>query len=350
MTVDGVSGAAHDAGRLGVEYDEQAEILEELRSEVEFAIHAALRKNSMKAHNVVSRVKARDSYLGKVARKGYKDPLKQMSDLVGARIVCLFLDDLPKIDRILREVFDVFDEDDKSAAISPELFRYQSVHYQARIRADHVGPHYDNIKQLDFEVQVRTILQDAWASVEHTLAYKGAQSIPNELKRDINALVGLFHVADKSFQHLRHEISRSEERAEQLVVEGASKNSRKANRPDRTAVSNDRSTLKAFLRQYYPARDASDAITYSELVEELAAVDIVTIDGLREILAENDQLGHDFEADFLSEVSIPLNSEGYYFTDVGFARTILNAAVPDFKISPSADDDDDDNEDNPVDY
>jgi hypothetical protein len=41
---------------------------------------------------------------------------------------------------------------------------------------------------------------DAWASVSHLLAYKGEASVPSHLRRDFNALSGLFYVADQHFE------------------------------------------------------------------------------------------------------------------------------------------------------
>lgn len=265
-----------------------------------------------------------------------------MSDLVGARIVCLFLDDLPIINGVLRNIFDVFDKEDKTARAKPELFRYRSIHYQARIRRDHVGPHYDNIKHLDFEIQARTILQDAWASVEHTLAYKGPRSIPNELKRDINALVGLFHVADKSFQHLRDEITRSEENAKELIEDRAEKVAAGHTGSDDDVPIN-RGTLKAFLRQLYPDREASDDLDYSGFVEELAAVHVVTISRLREILTDR-ALGEDAQRPLVAEQPFSLNKNGFYFTDVGIARQVLDATIEEYKLPAAGDEDDEDDE------
>lgn len=327
--------------RHAATYDERLPLFEELRTEVEFAIRAAFRDHPVRLHSIRSRVKARDSFLGKISRKGYSSPFTQMPDLVGARIVCLFLDDLPIVDGVIKEIFDVFDKDDKTNATAPEMFRYRSVHYQARIRSDHVGPHYDNIKHFDFEIQVRTILQDAWASVEHTLAYKGPTSIPNELKRDINALVGLFHVADKSFQHLRDEIRRSEQSAKELLEESVDQTAQ-GEPTDESEVVIDRGTIKALLRQLYPEREASDDLDYSAFVDELAAVGITSVGDLRKILVENHERVEGEETLLLIEPPMPLSETGLYFTDVGIARTIVNSSVEDYELPTDSGEDEDD--------
>jgi ppGpp synthetase/RelA/SpoT-type nucleotidyltranferase len=76
---------------------------------------------------------------------------------------------------------------------------YQSVHFVGRIHPSRSGPRYDSIKGQRFEIQVRTILMDAWANVSNYLDYKSDRSIPSELRRDFFALSGLFYVAE---QHL----------------------------------------------------------------------------------------------------------------------------------------------------
>jgi len=52
-----------------------------------------------------------------------------MRDIVGARVVCLFLDDLPRIDNIIREKFDVKHYEDKTKEAGPDQFGYRAVHY-----------------------------------------------------------------------------------------------------------------------------------------------------------------------------------------------------------------------------
>src|SRR5262249_42489288 len=53
--------------------------------------------------------------------------------------------------------------------------------------------------------QVRTVLQDAWAIIDHHLSYKQEADVPTELRRKLNALSGLFATADDQFEAIRHE-------------------------------------------------------------------------------------------------------------------------------------------------
>jgi hypothetical protein len=248
-----------------------------------------------------------------------------MHDIVGARIVCLFPDDLRKIDELIRKTFEVERFDDKGKGSPPEMWRYVSVHYDCRIRSIHAGPRYDHIKDRVFEIQVRTILQDAWATVEHYLAYKGENSIPDELRRDFSALVGLFHIADKSFQQIHNASRESEQRAAKEVRRRAAEtdNNRVVTAKD---IPINRATVKALLRQIYGDREAVQNVAYSELAEELADVNIADLGQLAEILKRGYTKALDHEKRLH-----PFDAKDRRFTDVGFARITADLQMPGFR-------------------
>jgi len=338
----------------------------DLKSEIESALEHAIDASDVKVHGVTARIKEIASFRNKFAKKRYADPLTDMKDIVAARVVCLFPSDLPKIDRIIRDTFLVTDVEDKGNVPSPDLWRYVSIHYDCQIRPSYQGPHYDHIKGQNFEIQVRTILQDAWASVEHYLAYKGKHSIPDELKREFSALAGLFHIADQSFQRLYDESKRSEKEAEALVkhvlayfataATAEEENPHKQdiafpwlqilrkwptisrqqimeNQPTGEGhVLIDRGTAKALLRQLYPDRESGDDLDYSEFVEELAAVDIVSILTLRQFLIQEE--ARTLEAERAEPpTESALDHSPTRFTDVGFARTSMSSAIPEFHVT-----------------
>lgn len=99
------------------------------------------------------------------------DDLPILSDLFGIRIICAFLQDLTDVERILREEFTVIEVERKGADRTFREFGYESTHILLKIPPE-VLDGLDLPKNLIFEIQVRTILQDAWAEVEHELVYK----------------------------------------------------------------------------------------------------------------------------------------------------------------------------------
>ncbi|MBF6517972.1 hypothetical protein IU421_27355 [Nocardia cyriacigeorgica] len=311
----------------GAQYDAKRAVYDELRDEVEFALRRAL--DDVKVHNIVVRVKDRQSFIEKIARKSYGAPFEQMPDIVGARVVCRFLDDLKLVDTAVKEVFSVKSVEDKTASAAPEIFAYRSVHYECRIHDDNRGPHYDGIKGITFEIQVRTILQDAWAVVEHALAYKGPSSIPAELRRDFSALVGLFHIADKSFQQLRYDVEKSELKATEVVE--TSKRSDGFDEGESIVV--DRGITKAVLTTVFPDRDRSDDIDYSALADELSAANIRTLKDLLEALDVGDATYKELHDRELANGPYP-DEEGNpsaRFSDVGWVRFLLDSTNSEFK-------------------
>ena len=72
---------------------------------------------------------------------------------------------------------------------------------------------YTKINEFRFEVQIRTIIQDAWSVLDHKLKYK--KSIPGSLKRRINRLAALFEIADAEFTGIRNETNKLEQETQE---------------------------------------------------------------------------------------------------------------------------------------
>lgn len=70
-------------------------------------------------------------------------------------------------------------------------------------------PECSRYKEIRFEVQVRSIIQDAWSVLDHKIKYK--KSIPPSLKRQINALAALFEIADREFTQIKSTTQELEE-------------------------------------------------------------------------------------------------------------------------------------------
>lgn len=280
-----------------------------LKGEVEFALNRELEARDIKTHSVTARVKTEESLADKVERKEYEKPLVDAEDIVGARVVVLFLSDLPRAEDAIRGLFDVLGTEDKIEAQDPSSFGYMSRHYTARIKTEHTGPRYDSIRDIVFEVQLRTILMDAWANVSHYLAYKGDASIPEELRRDFYALSGLFYVADKHFEmffsqalDVQHEVSRE-------IREGA---------PQPVLLNLD--TLAALLRARLGSRTESSREHISALLEELLELGYRSTADVDALLAETRDQVIDYER--------KTHGSSDYYASVGAVRRSLRIKHP----------------------
>jgi ppGpp synthetase/RelA/SpoT-type nucleotidyltranferase len=195
------------------EYREARPRLEELKSQILSRLKEALQRNGIEVTTVEARVKTEQSLAGKLALKGAKYvSLSDVTDLVGARIVTLYTDDVDRIAAMTEQLFDIDWENsvDKRRLHELDSFGYNSLHYICRIP----GCEYR------FEVQLRTTLQHAWAAINHDNGYKSGVEIPREYMRRMNRLAGMLEMADDEFSRIRTEINDYRRRVQQLVANG----------------------------------------------------------------------------------------------------------------------------------
>jgi ppGpp synthetase/RelA/SpoT-type nucleotidyltranferase len=184
--------------------------LSQFSGRLELLVRDVLIRHDIPFHVVESRAKNTDSFLEKITRPGksYIDPLQEITDLVGLRIILYYPSDVDLACAILRDQFTV-DEDnsvDKRTELASDQFGYASVHLVCKIS--------DNRRHLlewapfsgfTFEIQTRTVLQHAWASISHALQYKQESDVPDQFKRRLNRLAGLLELADAEFLSLKEQ-------------------------------------------------------------------------------------------------------------------------------------------------
>ena len=195
------------------EYREARPLLEQLKDEVLRRLREAITRNGLEVTTVEGRVKTEQSLAGKLALKGAKyATLSDITDLVGARIVTYYTDDVDRVASMVEQVFEIDwnNSVDKRKLHQLDSFGYNSLHYICRV------PGYD----FRIELQLRTTLQHAWASINHDTGYKSGIEIPQEYMRRMNRLAGMLEMADDEFSRIRSEITDYRRRVEQLVKNG----------------------------------------------------------------------------------------------------------------------------------
>jgi putative GTP pyrophosphokinase len=156
---------------------------------------------------VRARIKSFESYfeklLGLLKEWGGTGPAPRPADILGFRIVHPFLETLRVTERKLRARFDCEEVERKGNDLSFNAFGYQSVHLLVKIPRDLAKAHAGADLPV-FEIQLRTILQDAWAEVEHELIYKKDFSPFDEpIRRKLAALNANLTLSDILFQEIR---------------------------------------------------------------------------------------------------------------------------------------------------
>ena len=211
-------------------YNDNSILLDEARQSLISLISALLRDDvRVSISKVEGRVKDREECIAKFIRK-YRSDLEaegesysikdHITDLIGIRVVCLYESDIDIVLEILNREFEVFTITNKTAEIEETdgTFGYKGMHADLRIKGPRAKfSEYKRYKDFQFEVQIRTLVQDAWSVIDHKIKYK--RSIPKVLKRRINTLAALFELADREFLEIRKETDRQVEVAQESYSE-----------------------------------------------------------------------------------------------------------------------------------
>ncbi len=182
-----------------------------------------LKSKDITPHSITSREKSPSSLKEKIQRdsKNYDNPLKEITDLAGVRIITYFSEDVDKIIPLIEKEFKI-DKDnsvDKRKKTDPSTFGYVSVHLVVELSDERKKlPEYSSYVDMKCEIQVRTILQHAWAEIEHDIVYKSNEEIPFELRHRFASLAGLLEVADREFEQLRKEEIRVREEIRKSII------------------------------------------------------------------------------------------------------------------------------------
>jgi putative GTP pyrophosphokinase len=197
---------------------------------VQSVIHESLKRRDIKVSSVDARAKDVDSFTLKAGSSSsfdpnvpkYNDPVSQITDLAAVRIIAVFPSEHHDIHRMIDKEFSILEYTDKGdALIEEERFGYRSVHDLITMRPERVAlPEYVRFAESIAEIQVRTVLQHAWAEIEHDIQYKSAAVIPTEIRRRFMTLAGLLELADREFQAIQDADRQLKEAARASVVRG----------------------------------------------------------------------------------------------------------------------------------
>ena len=206
------------------EYTACLPVLQRLDCALQHVLQDILDKNNLTVTAITTRVKTKESLAGKLARKGDKyNSLSDITDIVGARIVTFYTDDVDRIAAMVEQLFEIdWDNSiDKRRLHDLDSFGYNSLHYICRMpRKILYDPDRPQLNEIRFEVQLRTNLQHAWASINHDTGYKSGVEIPRVYVRQLNRLAGMLEMVDDEFSRIRMEINDYRRRVQQLVQNG----------------------------------------------------------------------------------------------------------------------------------
>jgi putative GTP pyrophosphokinase len=156
---------------------------------------------------IKSRIKTFDSYYRKILNRLNKaekvEAAHAINDLLGIRIICPFLEDLRAVEQSLTDNFQILQVEYKGDDHSVKEFGYESTHMLIEL-PDSIRLPLSLQDQLVCEIQLRTILQEAWAEIEHELVYKADFAPFDEpLRRKLASLNATLTLSDIIFQEIR---------------------------------------------------------------------------------------------------------------------------------------------------
>jgi len=201
-----------DGGRVAgllSSYDERAPLYREYVDHLTTVIGTLLYEARIKCHAIAGRVKARESFHGKIisGRREYA-AIDEVTDVAGLRITTYFARDVDRVAAVIAPYFHVDEKNsiDRRTTIESDRFGYLSLHYIVRPRETADRPIMFEFSAFPAEIQVRSILQHAWAEIEHDLGYKYPGGIPRQIRRKFSRAAGLLEIADLQFDEIRQEV------------------------------------------------------------------------------------------------------------------------------------------------
>ena len=235
--------------------------------------------------SVTARTKSVASFAAKADRsvdgqRLYTDPLVQITDQVGLRIITYLRDDVTAVAELLADELRLLDDRDMGQETASEgRWGYASRHLLVAVDGENQPA----------SIQVRTVLQHAWAEFEHDIRYKG--SIPDEFAPDLDRrftlAAGLLELADREFSGIRDRLRSSS-----------------TDQPPETSTDPRVATpvLATYLGNRFPDAGWSRTEHYAWIAGLLLELGITSLDELDELLntvdsdAVNAQMGYRFPA------------------------------------------------------
>ena len=190
-------------------YGEYRPVFQEILAKIEESLKKSIKISSAPTYK--NRIKSFNSYYKKILRQKPKEAaesktLVTLTDMMGIRVICAFLEDIDLVEKQLEEAYDVKEIERKGAQQSFREFGYESRHVLIAIPED-CKPDDGAVylpPDLVCEIQIRTILQDAWAEVEHELIYKSEfNPFDKPLRRKLASINASLSLADTIFQEIR---------------------------------------------------------------------------------------------------------------------------------------------------
>lgn len=186
------------------DYEKKKFILELIASRDCEKLKRIFSNKELNIHSVNFRVKDTKSIERKIVKKSYGS-LNEITDMIGFRVIGYFRNEIDYACKLIEEGFDVdWDNSGSRSPVTIDSFGYHSMHYVVNLEFD---DSLGEVFKIKAEIQVRTILQHAWAEIEHGLLYKEPEKLPENIKRSFFRSSAMLEHIDLDFVSLRNQIN-----------------------------------------------------------------------------------------------------------------------------------------------
>ena len=159
---------------------------------------------------VSHRAKKVQSFATKAIKKRYKEPdnkdwYNDIIDKAGVRVVAHRLLTLADAEWMVESLFHVMEKEDKRPATPNNVLAYRATHFTVKLKDDS-----HPLGGLTCEVQVLTMAEHLWATVQHTF-YKPAFPVPDDAHRTLYGLMALVELFDREVARVEKEMNEEEQ-------------------------------------------------------------------------------------------------------------------------------------------
>jgi len=157
---------------------------------------------------ITGRVKPVPSIIEKAEKKNISlDEIDgKIQDIAGIRVVCQFVDDIYTVVDMLRSRKDLKIVEEKDYIHHKKKSGYRSFHMIIEYPVETIH----GMKIIIAEIQIRTLAMNFWATNEHSLNYKYAGQIPQDVKNRLQAAAEAAFKLDEEMSKIKHEVQEAQ--------------------------------------------------------------------------------------------------------------------------------------------
>jgi ppGpp synthetase/RelA/SpoT-type nucleotidyltranferase len=197
------------------QFDDQKGLYKRLSKKFSTLLKELMLAHGVPVHSIIARRKKRKSLVKKLREKSTEyTKLSDITDIAGVRVITYRAQDVDAVKIIIESEFGIDEENSKDHRIPENYkeFSYTSLHHVAYLKpARSEAFENKSFEGLKVEIQTRSILQHAWAEIEHDSVYKNENKVGPVISRRFARISSLLELADKEFDSIEQQLKQEQE-------------------------------------------------------------------------------------------------------------------------------------------